>query len=205
MDLATDDTATQHPARAGRLAWWVPTVTVAGVALLLAGLGSWLVLLVTQVDGYRWDEQALVPADGLPHEVRTDGDQALIWSDESVLAPTCTVLDAASGEELVLEPTDGAYRRSGGTAGDWVGTSIVDAPSGAVLVSCALSEGSATSSTPAAAAGHGVLVAVEATPALPPWLAGLGGWVALPLTLAAAGALALFAGALARISNAARS
>lgn len=166
-----------------------PRVLAGGAALLLAAAASWAGLVVSHLDGYRWAEDSLVPTDGRSHRVRLDGDDTavLVWSNEAHATPTCAAADAVTGRVLPLTPLDGSYRREGGSIGDWSGTATFRAASAAVDVSCTLGAAGSGSGPPDRAAG--VLVAVETAPVLPPGLATLGAWGAVPVSLGLGGLL----------------
>lgn len=174
-------------------------LAVGAVLLLGAGL-SWAGLVVTQIDGHRWAESSLVPADGRPHTVGLSSDRsAMLWSYESFATPPCTASDATTGQALPLSPADGSYRREGGSAGDWFGAATFQPQSATVVVTCAFGEGAAGRSSGRLGDGGGILVAVETAPAMPPSLATFGPWGALPVAIALTGLLAVAAAALVNV------
>lgn len=157
-----------------------PALAATAALLLVLAVVAGAVLALSHADGYRWSQAALVPADGRPHVVElADDGPALVWTYDAEVVPACTVRDTGGGAALEPGPVDGAHRREGGSAGDWVATSSIRPASSSVEVTCE------RAASP---------VAVESAPALPPSLAGLGAWVALPLGLGLAG-LALAGGA----------
>ncbi|KQQ43195.1 hypothetical protein [Nocardioides sp. Leaf307] len=176
--------AARDPRDPGRRDPRGPALVATAALLLLVAVVASAVLALSHADGYRWSQAALVPADGRPHVVElADDGPALVWTYEAEVVPACTVRDTGVrtdvGTALEPGPVDGAYRREGGSTGDWVATSRIRPASSSVEVTCE------RAASP---------VAVESAPALPPLLAGLGAWVALPLGLGLAG-LALAGGA----------
>lgn len=170
---------------------------VGGAALLLAALISWVGLAVTQLDGYPWTDNSIVPSDGQPHTVKLSGDSsAMVWSYEANATPNCTAIDTASGQVLPQKPVDGSYRRQGGSAGDWFGVATFQPRTSTVEVTCTLGDGERSRSWGLLGEGGGVLVAVDKAPVMPPALATFGPWGALPVSLAVAGLLAVVSAAL---------
>lgn len=164
-------------------------------ALLFAALVSWGGLAVAQIDGYRWDDGSMVPADGQPHPVPLRGNgSAMVWSYDADATPDCTAVDAATGEDLALRPAEGGHRRQGGSAGDYLGVATFEASFGAVEMTCTLP--SATPGRPMNRSSAGVLVAVEPAPVLPAPLSAFGAWGAVPVALALGALLAVFAAVL---------
>lgn len=159
-----------------------------GVALLLAAAASWAGLAASHLDGYRWDEASLVPADGRPHDVRLADDRtAVLWTYEPDVTPDCSAVDTTTGRALPMAPLDASYHREGGSPGDWTGTASFEPASATVEMTCRVSGGSTV---------HETAVAVETAPRMPAPLVGLGAWGAVPVGLALAGLLALGAAAL---------
>lgn len=135
-------------------------LAVIGSGLLLAGVGWFVVLVVIGLD-YDWGD-AYVEANGESHVVEVDaGRDAMVWHYEATGALDCEIRDGdGSGEVLVQHPTDGAYRRDGGSAGDYVGTHVVRPTQAVVTVTC-------EDVRPAASSAG---IAVEPAPRLPWWL-----------------------------------
>ncbi len=161
---------------------WTATgrLVLLAVGLLLAAFIGGVALVVVHGLDYGWDDRALVRVDGRPHTVELRGDTAtMVWAYSADAAPRCAVTDATTGALLPLSPVTGEYRRDGGSAGDWVGTMTFRTRSSDASLTCA---------------GPGSLVAVEAKPFLPPPLAILGPWGAVPAALAVMGLLAGFVG-----------
>ncbi|MQW75839.1 hypothetical protein GHK92_08130 [Nocardioides sp. dk4132] len=155
---------TSHPRRA----LWAG---LCGLALILAAVVAWIVVVMTHMGGYpHWSDDSVVPVDGRAHRVEVDGDRPLmIWTFDRT--PTCTARDA-SGAEVPTEAPDGTYRRDGGAA-DWVGFTVLRPSSDSVEVTCRGIHPSSRS-----------LVMVESVPRLPARMAGDGPevWVAVGLT-----------------------
>lgn len=158
------------------------TLLKLGALLLAAAALSWCVAALSQLDGYDWPDDALVVADGQPHEVAVDPDRsAVVWTFEWLAEPTCSLEDAENGAVLPVERPANSYRREGGSAGDWVSTATVSPMSDALFVTC----------EPLVGADPPIPVVVEAAPVLPPALDGLGPWGIGALALATSGLLAL--------------
>jgi hypothetical protein len=183
---ASEAPARDSSRRRSRPRLTVPGLLAFGAALVLAALISWVGLALTQIDGYRWSDDAMVPDDGRPHTVELNGEgTAMLWSYEAYTAPTCTLVDAATGSDLRLRSSNAGYWREGGSAGDWLGAATFEPPSSTVEVTCG-----------EPGEGSGFWVAVEAAPALPPPLALFGPWLALPIGLSLAGLFAVAAAVL---------
>ncbi|MCW2768216.1 MAG: hypothetical protein JWO11_4175 [Nocardioides sp.] len=136
---------------------------------------------MSQVDGYDWPDESLVPVDGQPHTLSvSQGRTAMMWTYEADSAPDCTIADAYDGDPLPLQPTEGAYRREGGSAGDWIGTATLQPTSSTVEVTCSGLDPRSRS-----------LVVVADAPRMPPALAAFGALVAIPVGLGLTGLLAL--------------
>jgi hypothetical protein len=162
-------------------------LALAAALFLIGSLASFAWLAVTSVDGYDWPEASVVPIDGEPHTVELGAIRtAMLWTYEAEATPNCTIEDASTGEPLHLDAVHD-YRRPGGSAGEYVATSTFEPGSGAIEVACSGLDSSS-----------GSFVAVENAPRLPPFLAGYGMAIAIPLTLALAGLATLIAAAVRR-------
>lgn len=118
------------------------------VGLFVVVAAALAVLLLTDLDGYDWNDDRFVEQDGTAQTVAVDGD-GLIWTAEWETTPACTATDGPDGDALELEPSQAGGRHHGGTIGDWLTTWRVSPSSGAVTVTCG---------TPGASAGSSVVV-----------------------------------------------
>ncbi|NPC95756.1 hypothetical protein [Nocardioides sp. zg-DK7169] len=169
-------------ARGRRTRWW----WISGLALIVAAVGTFGVLVVTQFGGYTyWAEESAVPVDGRPHVVAHEDRALMLWTDTTLRTPTCLARDA-SGDVVPTAPTDDGYRRYGG-AGDWVGTVVLSPsqPSGSIELTCSGLHPSTRGT-----------VHVEPVPRLPAAVGNLGPLLPTALGLAGAGTLALLAAVL---------
>lgn len=147
---------------------------VIAVLLLLGALASGIVLLVRDAGEVGWDAE--VAADGEAQPVPLEpGVRAVVWTYEADANPECSVQDREDGRAVQLHEEADPHRRSGGSAGDYVGTWTFEAP-GNVLVRCVGVSG----------------VYVEREPGV---LAALGRIAPVPLLLTAAGLAAALAAA----------
>ncbi len=107
-----------------------------GIALLVAAVGAAIGLFVWTLGSFMHTD-ATVAVDGRSHvlDVSTDGER-MLWTDEAVVAPSCEIVDLASGDRLPLRPVDGTFRRGDGSPGDWVGSRRFDPGSGHLEVTC---------------------------------------------------------------------
>ncbi|HYF72170.1 MAG TPA: hypothetical protein VD864_05085 [Nocardioides sp.] len=121
-----------RPAKPRPSAWWFGV----GITLVVAAVGAGIGLFVWTLGSFLHTD-ATVAADGRPHvlEVETDGER-MLWTDESVVAPRCEVVDRASGERVHLRPAAGTFRRENGSPGDWIGSWRFDPGSGELEVTC---------------------------------------------------------------------
>ncbi|MXG88655.1 hypothetical protein [Nocardioides flavescens] len=148
-----------------------------GVTLLVAAFLAAVAVAAAGAGGYDWPDDVVVTTDGQPHRVETSQSRStLVWASSPDVVDGCEVADAASGEPVALSPYDGGWTRSEKDL-DWTAVAAFDAPSDAVVVTCA---------------GSGeTFVAVQARPRVPAALAGLSAWVVVPLLLGLAGVGAL--------------
>ncbi len=117
--------------------WWF----VVGGGLILAGLAIGIGMFVWTLRGFL-ETDATIPADGRQHAVTvgTDGDR-MLWVHEYDAAD-CSIVDAATGQEVAYSPVSGSFTKSGG-GGEWIGDRRFDPGSGELRVLCAPTGGPA--------------------------------------------------------------
>lgn len=118
------------PSRRRPSAWWF---VVAGL-LMLAGLAVGVLLIVQTIQAFT-EVDATIQADGETHTVTVDADQdRMVWIHPD--APqTCSIVDAASGEDVEVEDVSASYTKDVGS-GEWEGVSRFDPGSGDLEVTC---------------------------------------------------------------------
>lgn len=152
--------------------WWFAL----GAVLVLAGLVTAGVLLVGTLRGFLTTDVS-VPVDGRAHrvEVATDGDR-LLWVDEAAAAPTCRVVDTATGEKVELRGPGAELRRRHGSGDDQIGARRFAPGSGRLEVTCT-----------GAASRSSALVEIGPAPDLPAFAGSILAAILVPLLLGGAG------------------
>jgi hypothetical protein len=123
------------PSRRRPSGWWF----VAGALLMLAGVAIGTLLIVQTVRAFT-ETDATIRADGQPHSVSVDADQdRMVWIHPGE-PQTCSIVDTATGEDVVLERPGASYTKSVGS-GEWEGSRTFDPGSGDLEVTCDASGG----------------------------------------------------------------
>lgn len=147
--------------------WWF----VVGGGLIVLALASAVGLFIWTLSAF-FQTDATVAADGQPHEVavETDG-QRMLWRDDDVFDPGCSIVDLGSGEQVELRPVTSQFTKDFGE-GDWTAAYRFDPGSGRIAVTCAAplspDDGGEVQIGPAPSIGGfvGGLIATIAVPSL---------------------------------------
>jgi len=147
--------------------WWF----VVGAGLVVAALVAAVGLFVWTLSAF-FETDATVRADGQTHSVTvaTDGDR-MLWRDDDVFDPDCSIVDARTGEEIDLRPVTSQFTKDFGE-GEWTAAYRFDPGSGDLEVTCAaardLDDGGEVQIGPAPSIGGfvGGLLATIAVPSL---------------------------------------
>jgi hypothetical protein len=120
------------PRRRRPSAWWFAVAAL----LMLAGIAIGVFLIVQTVAGFLKTD-VTVDVDGQPHvgTVPTDGDR-MLWIDETLIEPSCEIVDTETGEVVELDEPGATYTRGNGKIGDALGTYTFDPGSGRLQVTC---------------------------------------------------------------------
>lgn len=115
--------------------WWFAV----GAGLLVAALAAGIGLFVWTLAAF-FSTDATVEADGQPHHVTvaTDGDR-MLWRDDDVFDPDCTIVDLATGDEVDLRPVTSQFTKDFGE-GEWTAAYRFDPGSGRLEVTCGLGD-----------------------------------------------------------------
>jgi hypothetical protein len=168
-------TPPRTPTRVRPSAWWFAL----GGGLLVAAVVSGFALFAWTLSGFLSTDSS-VPVDGAPHPVAVEHDDDLmLWADETVVTPTCTVVDVATGTTLPQRRPTGEFRRSVDGEGDWLGVAVVDGGVNELQVTCE------QPSTPVAT------VEIGPVPHLGSFGLGLAATIVVPLLLGGLGLLVL--------------
>lgn len=109
------------------------------VALVLAAAATGLLLVLQTWDGW-YAVQHELPADGDHHAVRVEpGQPTYLWVQEYAAA-SCSIIDRASGDEVLPAPNDDHHVRSA-PQGTWTNDRHFDSGSGDLDVTCAAGRG----------------------------------------------------------------
>jgi hypothetical protein len=147
--------------------WWF----VVGGGLIVLALASAVGLFIWTLSAF-FQTDATVAADGQPHEVtvETDG-QRMLWRDDDVFDPGCSIVDLGSGEQVELRPVTSQFTKDFGE-GEWTAAYRFDPGSGRIAVTCAAplspDDGGEVQIGPAPSIGGfvGGLIATIAAPSL---------------------------------------
>jgi len=105
-----------------------------GASLLLCSVAVPLVLATVVRDVAQ--PETYIAGDGVPQRIAVpEGRAMMVWLDNSVTDPVCTVADDNGYPAQLGEVTD-APRQSAGSAGDWVGTFTFEVGTDSASVSC---------------------------------------------------------------------
>ncbi len=152
--------------------WWF----VAGGGLIVLALVAGVALFIWTLAAF-FQTDATVPADGQAHVITIDTDgQRVLWRDDDVFDPDCTILDIDAGEQVELRPVTSQFTKDFGE-GEWTAAYRFDPGTGRLAVTCAAAlhpdEGGEVQIGPAPSIG-GVVGGLIATLAVPSLLGLLG-------------------------------
>jgi hypothetical protein len=112
--------------------WWF----VVGGGLIVLAVAVAIGLFIWTLSAF-FETDATVAADGRSHVVTvgTDG-QRMLWRDDDVFDPRCTILDIETGTEVELRPVTSQFTKDFGE-GEWTAAYRFDPGSGRLAVTCA--------------------------------------------------------------------
>jgi hypothetical protein len=147
--------------------WWF----VVGGGLIVLALAAGVGLFIWTLSAF-FHTDATVAADGQAHEVTVDTDgQRMLWRDDDVFDPACTIVDLGTGEQVELRPVTSQFTKDFGD-GEWTAAYRFDPGSGRIAVTCAAplspDDGGEVQIGPAPSIGGfvGGLIATIAVPSL---------------------------------------
>jgi len=147
--------------------WWF----VAGGGLIVLAVAAGVGLFIWTLSAF-FQTDATVPTDGRSHVVTVDTDgQRMLWRDDDVFDPGCTILDLDGGKQVELRPVTSQFTKDFGE-GEWTAAYRFDPGSGRLAVTCAAAldhdDGGEVQIGPAPSIGGvvGGLVATIAVPSL---------------------------------------
>jgi hypothetical protein len=116
--------------------WWF----VVGGALIVLALAAGVGLFIWTLSAF-FQTDATVAADGQAHEVTVDTDgQRMLWRDDDVFDPGCSIVDLGTGEQVELRPVTSQFTKDFGE-GEWTAAYRFDPGSGRLAVTCAAAPG----------------------------------------------------------------